>query len=436
MRYNRIGLILSLLIMFLLTACASLDAAVQVADAIPPEAMFTATPVPTATPSPIEEAVSQVAETTGIDQVYFLGLTGEDWVNLVISVLFVILIYVLSRLLVRYGMRLVARRIDVAFENEFLAAVAPPLSLLPVIFSIQYATTRLTFILPRAKTLLSNLYFGLGVLVVAYFFWQLTDFTERWYREKLVEANGRAELDPVLIMLRRVVLIFIVVIAFSILLSRFGLNTNALTITLGIVGVALTLAAQDTISDTVSGFLILADQPFRVGDVVEVKEIDDWGIVNQIGLRTTRLLTYDNRMVIVPNSIIGKNPVINYSYPDPRYRVETRVWVPHGTEIKTARKIIAEAIRQVEGVLDDETDDKTVEVLCHAISESAMVLRVWWWIGNYDDVAFIRDRVIETIQDALLENGLSIAHPVSDINLEVTSETMTQLSRAFGKGAE
>jgi len=134
-------------------------------------------------------------------------------------------------------------------------------------------------------------------------------------------------------------------------MARFGLNTNVMTITFGIIILGLSLAAQDTISDAISGFIVLADRPFRVGDVIEVDRVDDWGVVQEIGLRTTRVLTYDNRMVIIPNSIIGKNLVVNYTYPDPRYRVETRLQIAYGTDIKTARQVILDAVQQVEGVI-------------------------------------------------------------------------------------
>jgi MscS family membrane protein len=169
-----------------------------------------------------------------------------------------------------------------------------------------------------------------------------------------------------------------------------------------------------------------------VGDAIEIEKISDWGIVTQIGLRTTHIQTYDNRVVIIPNSIIGKNLVINYTYPDPRYRLETRVWVAYGTNIKAARELITETILGVEGVLPEEA----VKVLCHEMGESAMVLRVWWWIADYDETAFVRDRVIEAVQLALEENGFSIAHPTRDLNLRVTPETVSQLSQAFGNQAE
>ena len=411
-----------------LSACSTVDIASEAIELIPSVvANNTATPAPTATPSPLEEAVAQVADSTGIDRVFFLGLTGEDWINLGISLLFVLAGYVLGTVLAQAVLRFLVRRTTIEFEDVFLKSVGAFLRWLVVVITLQFATIRLTFISPRLKTILSNIYFVSGLLIVLSIIWKFIDFAEQWYRQKLASAGEVEGLDPVITMIRRVSLILLIIIGASILMARFGLNTSTMTVTIGVIGLLLSLAMQDTISDTISGFVILADRPFRVGDAIEVETIGDWGIVKKIGLRTTRILTYDNRVVIIPNSIIGKNLVINYTYPDPNYRLETRVRVAYGTDIKTARQVISEAIRKVEGVLPDES----VEVLCHEMGESAMVLRVWWWIGNYDETAFVRDRVIEAVQDALIENGLSLAYPVRDLNLQVTPETMRQLSQAF-----
>ena len=80
------------------------------------------------------------------------------------------------------------------------------------------------------------------------------------------------------------------------------------------------------------------DQPFRIGHRIEIEEIDTWGDVVEIGTRTTKIRTRDNRMVIVPNSTIGNNQVVNYTFPDPRYRIQVDIGIGYGTDIKTVRK--------------------------------------------------------------------------------------------------
>lgn len=444
-RRLRFSIVLLFLTILLSSACQGLPSSIlSLADGgITPEEILapgittppvinTPTPAPTATPGPIQEAVAKVAAYSGANRLSALGLTGEDWINVAISLLIVLLSYVIGTILVRFILPPLIRRTDAEFEEVYSTIIASSLRWLVVIFSLSFSTRRLVFLNSGWKTLLDDLYFTLGVIIVLRIVWKLVDYAEQWYLGKMVFADVGEEREPIIKIIRRITLAFMVGIGASVLMPRFGINTNILTITLTITGLVLFYSARDTVTDVISGFIILVDRPFRIGDAIEVETIGSWGDVKRIGLRTTRIQTADNRMVIIPNSIIGNNQVINHTYSDPISRLETHIRVAYGTDIKAARQIITTTVRRVEGVLSDEP----VDVLCHEMGESGMILRVWWWIGYYRDLAFVRDRVIEAIQAALDENGLAIAYPIRDLDLRVTPETATKLSKAFRESEE
>ncbi len=137
-----------------------------------------------------------------------------------------------------------------------------------------------------------------------------------------------------------------------------------------------------------------------------------------IGLRTTRIRTRDNRLVIVPNSTIGSNQVVNYTYPDPRYRIQTHVSVAYGTEIETARRLIVETVQKVEGVLQEEP----VDALYIEMGDSAMIFRVRWWIESYEDTRRMFDRVHTTLQQALDEAGIESPFPTQTLNVQLEGD--------------
>ena len=84
----------------------------------------------------------------------------------------------------------------------------------------------------------------------------------------------------------------------------------AISAALGITGFAIALAAQDTIANIISGLVIMVDHPFKLGDRINIPELDTWGDVVEIGIRSSKVLTRDNRLVIVPNSGIADNSVV------------------------------------------------------------------------------------------------------------------------------
>jgi small-conductance mechanosensitive channel len=386
------------------------------------------TPVPTATPGVIEENVAEFAESTGIYRVDFLGLNGEEWINLVVSILIVAGAYALASWLLWGPIRHLVRRSPSELDDQALTAVGPHLRWLIVIFCLSFATERLGFVSAELKQVLRDFYFLTGGILVVVIGFRLINLGFEQYREHVVPEEDRERLEPLLTLLRRMAIVVLAMTGAIVILSYFGVNVTALTASLGIVGLALSLAAQDTLSDAIAGFIILMDQPFRVGDRIQITDENTWGDVVEIGTRTTRIRTRDNRMVIVPNSTIGTSQVVNYTFPDPEYRVETHVGIGYGTDIERARNIIIDTVRQVPGILPD----RSVDALYNEMGDSSMIFRVRWWIESYEDTRRIYDRVHTALQKALDAAEIDMPFPTENINVRVAAGETDQVSGALG----
>ena len=287
-------------------------------------------------------------------------------------------------------------------------------------------TDRLSFISERFNQRLKNIFFILTLSLIIWILWKVIDISAEWYAEKQASV-GRDDLKPVILMVSKFSEILTGFVGITILLSHFGINVTSLTTALGIGGLAISLAAKDTVSDAISGLIILVDQPFRVGDRIEIQGAGTWGDVTEIGLRTTHIRTRDNRMVIVPNTIIGNSQVINYSYPDPRYRIETHVYIGFNEDVEMIRQLLIDALRQVEGVLLD----KPIDALFIDMTEGPIKFRLRWWIESYADTRRMFDRVHTAIKRALDEAGIDSPMTSDNINLMVDQVTTERLSSAF-----
>ncbi len=376
----------------------------------------TRTPMPTAEPDLIAEGIEQVAEATGLAGESFLGLTVENWINLGASILIVVLGYLVGRWLILSVLRRMVRRTETEVDDQLLKALGSGIAWLVAIIALNLATRRLVFVSAEVKTVLSDLYFLLGLFVVVRVVLRVIRLADKMVTERATQQGRRDELAPVIALLARVGRLVVVVIGLIIALSRLGIDVTAFAAALGVGGLALSLAAKDTIADAISGFIILTDRPFRIGDRIEIEKIGTWGDVVDIGLRTTRIRTRDNRMVIVPNSTIGSNQVINYSYPDPRYRIETHVRVGYGSEIEKVRNIIIDTVQHVEGVLQD----MPIDALYIEMGDSAMVFRVRWWIESYVDTRRMFDRVHTALQQALDAAGIDLPFPTQTLDVRLT----------------
>ena len=391
----------------------------------------TRTPEPTATPGLIQQQVEEMVESVGVAGRTFLGLSVIDWTNLLISLVYVVAGYLLGTGLIRYLLPLLVARTRTEFDERLLEAVGPDVRRFIVILALNLATDRLLFVSANAKTLLADAYFVVGLVLALRIVFKGIEQADSWARQRMTAGGRGAGVERATVLVTRMARVLTLGLALIVLLSRFGIDVSALTAALGLGGLAFTFAAQDTIADAIAGIIILVDRPFRVGDRVEIQSAGTWGDVIDIGLRTTRILTRDNRVIILPNSIIGNNQVMNYSYPDPRVRNETDLCVGYDSDLEEVRRIIIETIKGVEGVLDY----RRVDALYIEMAPSGIVFRVRWWIESYQETRRNLDKVHTALQRAFDQAGIAFAPRTQSVKLRADADTVRRVSAVFRRPA-
>lgn len=304
-------------------------------------------------------------------------------------------------------------------DDVIVQSIKSPLRVTIIVVGIDLALNVLSFIPLEWQEGLDNAFFIVYLALVFIALYILIGGLAEWYGNEVV-FNTETELDDkFLTFFRALARIIVTIIAFIILLGHFGIEPSALVTTLGISSLAIALAAQETLSDVISGFMILLDQPFAIGDRVALLDIDTWGDVVEVGLRSTRILTRDNRLVTVPNSVIGKGLIVNYSDPNTVYRVETHVGVGYGTDLDLARRTMVEALEAESWVMKE----KPVEALMLEFGDSALVFRVRCWIEDYVETRRVMDKMNSVLYRALNEAAIEIPFPRRDVHLRQVGST-------------
>lgn len=370
---------------------------------------LTPTPASTATPGPLTQAVDRLARSTGADRVALWGITLEDWLNTLVSLLIFVVIVLLFLRLLRWLLRRFTALTTDETDNLLLQALWPQVNWVVGILALDFSTSRLAHVSPRVKQSLDQLYKALIIIVLAVAFWKLVDFIGTLYAEKIELKHEEHQHDQVIALARRIFRLAIVVITVAILLEMYGVPVGALIAGLGIGGPAISLAAKDSLSNMISGLILMLDKPFRVGDRIEVESAGTWGDVIDIGLRSTCIRTADYRTVFIPNSVISTDQVINYSRPDSSLRCEIDFVVGYDPDLGTVRRIAIEAVRQVKGVLED----RAIDVLYVRMGDTDRILRVRWWSRSYAQKWLIIDGVNSAVQSALYAAGIKIPTNVS-----------------------
>jgi small-conductance mechanosensitive channel len=272
------------------------------------------------------------------------------------------------------------------------------------------------------RTIADDIFFILALVLISVIAIRLINYSLNRYLGALDTKIDPDRIDPHIKTIQRVGDFSVIIIVGSVGVSHFGIGINALAVGLIIIGLILYLGARGIIADFVAGFIILIDQPFRVDDAVLITELDTWGIVLGIGTRTTRIRTEDNREVIIPNSQVNESQVINYSYPDPRFRVMTDIGVAYGSDADQMCNVIEETVRGVEGVLADQP----VDILFLKFGDTSRQVRVRWWIDSYINENDTLNKVNTALEAAFKKAGIDMPFDTYNLNVKLEGDNPKQ----------
>ena len=385
------------------------------------------TPVPTPTPNRVDREIAEITNELGISGASFLGITAEDWIDLGISVLIILLGYFVGTRLLTWILRWITKRTSTEIDESLVRKLTPDLKWLVVLFFTRFAVHRLDFLSDAFRKIMDDVFFGLGLVLFTTIGLKLIKYGTEWYKDNLKNDEERLRLNPVIMSVRRILDLVLLIIMLSIGLSHFGIDIGVLSISILVLAVILSLGAKDAISDAISGFVILLDQPFRVHDGIQIKELDAWGDVLRIGTRTTQILTRDNREVIIPNSKMLNSQVINYTYPSPEYRMQVDLHIAYHSDLELTRQVLLDALSKVDGILPE----KEVEILFIDFGDTARKIRVRWWVADYHQDYAVLNKVCTAIDVALDHAGIEIPITTYDLNVSMQSGKTNQDDKPF-----
>jgi small conductance mechanosensitive channel len=168
----------------------------------------------------------------------------------------------------------------------------------------------------------------------------------------------------------------IIIIALFTILEVVGVDVSAIVLSLGIIGVSFGFAARDIISSFLAGIFILLDNTVRVGEVIEVATVK--GRVKKLGFRTTTLITPDNLIVTIPNSVLSNTAYISYTFFDEQ-RIDLEVSIPNSIDLEVFKTIFIKEVIVLDWVLKDPKP----RVIVQEIMSGEIVLKISAWADEY-----------------------------------------------------
>ena len=201
-------------------------------------------------------------------------------------------------------------------------------------------------------------------------------------------------------------------LATTMALQQVGFNVTAFLTGVGILGFTVGFALQDVSKNLMAGILLLLQQPFDLGEAIQVNDFA--GTVEEISLRATRIRTFDGRVVYLPNADVYPSAIVNFSRAEKR-RIEVQVGVAYGTDLGRAKAVALEALQSVPGLRDDPAP----VAVFHTFNDASIDMSVYFWVGPA--VASLweaKDAAVQAIQAAFAQEGIEIPYPTHTVLLE------------------
>ncbi|MEM7167679.1 MAG: mechanosensitive ion channel family protein [Planctomycetota bacterium] len=208
------------------------------------------------------------------------------------------------------------------------------------------------------------------------------------------------------------------------LFLAWDIDVTAWLASAGIIGLAVSFAAKDTLSNLFAGVFILADAPYAIGDFI-VLDSGERGCVTQIGLRSTRLLTRDDVEVTIPNSVMGSSKIVNETAgPHPKFRIRVKVGVAYGSDIERVKDVLLDVGMKH----PDACQSPEPRVRFRGFGDSSLDLELLCWIEE----PVLRGRSIDALNTEVYKRftseGIEIPFPQRDVHLKGTTENASPSS--------
>jgi len=327
----------------------------------------------------------------------------------------------LFQIVAKYVVMKVLNKNKETFDEEIFDSIQQPLSFLFVLVGANIALRFLDipeevkhFIIPLIKSVFAFIIFWTIYNV-------LTPLTKIF--NNLTHKFGKELSEDITNFLIKTLKFLIISIGFVAIMNVWGYNISGFLASLGLVGMALALAAKDTASNLFGSLVIFSDRPFKIGDWIMTPDVE--GIVEEIGIRSTKIRTFAQAIVTVPNAVLANSAILNWSRMGKR-RIKMSIGLTYSTTAFQMQTIVKEIRRMLEH--HDDIHQETIFIYFTDFQDSSLGIFCYFFTQttNWGEYMSVREDVNLKIMEIVEKNNASFAFPSRSIYIETQQEQQSK----------
>ncbi|MCK5109876.1 MAG: mechanosensitive ion channel family protein [Arcobacteraceae bacterium] len=336
--------------------------------------------------------------------------------------IFAILIFVifqLSRVILRKAAYHFVQKTSNDYDDEVLEAIKKPVDFLFIVVGAKFA--KLVLVLNADMSSMIDKIIGTGFIIVL--FWAFVELLNYFAKhlDKITNKFGDKLSEEVANFILKSVRLFIIAIGISTILQEWGYNITGFLASLGLVGMAFALAAKDTAANLFGSLVIFTDKPFKVGDWIKTPDVE--GTIELIGIRSSKVRTFAQAQVTVPNASLANSAILNWSRMGKR-RIKMNIGLTYNTKGETVQKIVDDIKVMLEKHPDIHQD--TIHVYFSAFGDSSLNIFCYYFTKTtaWGEFMKVRENTYLEIMKIVEKNGSSFAFPSQSIYIENNKEEL------------
>lgn len=346
------------------------------------------------------------------------GISLPAWVPdnvYLFAVLTIVSFWIISHVVILFMEKVVlsiTKRTKTDVDTKIAKAITKPLSFIMLMIGFIIAMD----VIINNQTAAGHVrmsFISIIILAVAFSLAKiLSIIIESWGRT--LAAKTKSDLDDQLILLlnkfQRVV---VFILAVLMILQMWGVEIGPLLASLGIAGIAVAFALQTTLGNIFGGISLILDKAIRVGDVIKLAD-GTYGRVIEVGFRSTRVRTWSNELMIIPNGELANMRIQNYILPDEKCRVDVSFGVAYGTDVGEVESVAFKVLNNFSHILKDPKPECTFDEM----ADSSLNFTLRFWVPDFSYRYNTSLEVRKALYNALNDNEIDIPFPTRTVYLK------------------
>ncbi len=355
-----------------------------------------------------------------LQEILSYRIMGVSTLDIVISFAIFVIAMVLSNIIsksVISVLKKISSKTKTKLDDEILSILESPLRVSIILFGFYISKQWLK--LEKIDVFLNNLIKSIATFII---FWILYKIVDKfaYIFEKFSHRFGQKLSEDIENFTVKTLKILVIILGIMSILQGWGINVSAFIASLGLVGMAFALAAKDTAANLFGSLVIFTDRPFKIGDWIETPNVE--GTVEEIGIRSTRIRTFSQALVSVPNAVIANSAITNWSKMQKR-RIKMRLGLTYDTTKEQMKDILNEIKEMLQNHPDIHKD--TIMIRFDEFADSSLSIFCYFFTvtTNWSEYLSIREDINLKIMEIVQKNRASFAFPSQSLYIE----TMPQI---------